>query len=285
MNTRAGDNHSQVRSAQQNIMLHYNSELELQQVMELSAVDKEIRRLQAKWTAIVAGIVDPSTSTPNPNLSALQSATLNPFAQPFASTLPFPVPQLWTMSGYATPFQTSMFRVPGRQLMAGAGTQVGLQLPTSMSQPPAQPPPRDSALSPGRLSGSAGPRQHSPDPDREPDPEKKKRDKAIDAKRKGRFLIDSESLRAAKGRLRGNIMCEVVRYERGTDLTIEDWINQIETYFTVGQFPPEAFVGFMLMKIVPKHLNKIKEYQNLDYLSFREKLLKVLKNLIWRLRT
>ncbi len=63
---------------------------------------------------------------------------------------------------------------------------------------------------------------------------------AIDAKRKGRFLIDSESLRAAKGRVRGYMKCEVERDERGTDLTIEDWINQMETYYTVGQVPPEA---------------------------------------------
>ena len=31
----------------------------------------------------------------------------------------------------------------------------------------------------------------------------------------------------------------------------------------------------MLMKIVLKHLNEINEYQNFDYLPFREKLLKV----------
>ena len=47
MNTRAGDNLSQVASAQQNIMQHYSTELELQQVVVLSAVDEEIRRLQA----------------------------------------------------------------------------------------------------------------------------------------------------------------------------------------------------------------------------------------------
>ena len=112
MNTRAGDNLSQVASAQRNIMQHYSTELELQQVVELSAVDEEIRRLQAKRTAIVAGTVDPSTLTPNPNRSAPQSATLNPFVQPFASTLPFPVAQPWTMSRYETPFQTSLFGVP-----------------------------------------------------------------------------------------------------------------------------------------------------------------------------
>ncbi len=159
--------------------------------------------------------------------------------------------------------------------MAGVGTQVRLQLPTSMSQPPAKPPPGDSALSFGRLSDSAGSSQNPPDPDSDPDPEKNKRDQAIDAKRTGRFLIDSESLRAANGRLRDNMKCEVEQFERGTDLTIEDWINQMETYFTVGQVPPEAFVGFMLIKIVPKHLNEINKYQNLDYLAFREKMLVV----------
>ena len=109
------------------------------------------------------------------------------------------------MSGYATPSQTSLFGVPGGQLITGAGTQVGLQLPTSVSQLPAHPPFGDGALSSGRLSDSAGPNQNPPDPDLEPGQEKKKSDKAIDAKQKGCFLIDSESLRAAKGRLRGNM--------------------------------------------------------------------------------
>ena len=49
----------------------------------------------------------------------------------------------------------------------------------------------------------------------------------------------------------------------------------METYFTVGQVKPKALVGFLLMKIVPKHLNEIKEYKNLDYLAFREKLLEI----------
>ena len=31
----------------------------------------------------------------------------------------------------------------------------------------------------------------------------------------------------------------------------------------------------MLMKIVPRHLNKIKQYQSLDFLAFREKLVEV----------
>ena len=49
----------------------------------------------------------------------------------------------------------------------------------------------------------------------------------------------------------------------------------METSFTIGQVPPEAFVGFMLMKIVPRHLNEIKQYQSLNYLAFREKIIEV----------
>ena len=69
--------------------------------------------------------------------------------------------------------------------------------------------------------------------------------------------------------------CEVERFERGTDLTINNWINQMTTYFTIGQVPPKAFVGFLIMKIVSRHMNEIKEYQSLDNLAFREKLLEV----------
>ena len=62
------------------------------------------------------------------------------------------------------------------------------------------------------------------------------------------------------GRTQESMKCEVERFERGTEFTIKDWINQMETYFTIGQVPPEAFVGLMLMKIVPCHLNEIKQY-------------------------
>ena len=71
--------------------------------------------------------------------------------------------------------------------------------------------------------------------------------------------------------------CEIKRFERGTDLTITDWINQIETYFTIGQVRPEAFVGFMMINIVFRHLNEIKQYQSLNYLGFRKKLVQVFK--------
>ena len=99
-----------------------------------------------------------------------------------------------------------------------------------------------------------------------------KRDKEIDDKRFGQFLLDSAALKAAKGRPRGSMKCEVPSFERGTELTIQNWINTIKTYFTIGQIPPESFVNFMTTKIVPRHLNEIKQYRSLDYLPFREKL-------------
>ena len=89
------------------------------------------------------------------------------------------------------------------------------------------------------------------------------------------FIIDSEDLRAAKGRSRGYRKCEVERFERGTDITIYDWINQIEKYFTIGQVPPEAYVGFMLMKIEPTHLNEIKQYQSFGYFQISDKLVEI----------
>ena len=81
----------------------------------------------------------------------------------------------------------------------------------------------------GTQGGGAQPPGGPPgDPD--DDPDKKKRDREIDLKRKCQFLIDSTALRSAKGRSRGNMKCEVDRFERGTDLTIKDSINQMETF-------------------------------------------------------
>ena len=59
-------------------------------------------------------------------------------------------------------------------------------------------------------------------------------------------------------RARSNMRCEVDKFERGKDITIKDWINQMETYFIIGQVPPEAFTGCIQMQIAAKHLNEIK---------------------------
>ena len=79
--------------------------------------------------------------------------------------------------------------------------------------------------------------------------------------------------------------CKVELYERGRDLTFEDWINQMETYFTVEQVPFKALVGFMLMKIVSKHLKGIKNIRTLSTWRFEKSCLKFSKNPIWQLPT
>ena len=97
----------------------------------------------------------------------------------------------------------------------------------------------------------------------------------IDNKRKGEFLIDSTALKTAKGRSRRNIKFEVKRLKSGTHITIKNWIIQMDTYFTIKQVYSEAFVGFILIKIVSRQLNKINQYKSLDYLAFREILVEV----------
>ena len=78
-------------------------------------------------------------------------------------------------------------------------------------------------------------------------------------------------------RSRSNIRCVVDKFERGKDLPIKDWTNQTETYFIIGQVPPEAFTGCMQMNIAAKHLNKVQRYAHLKYIQFREKLIEILE--------
>ena len=182
-----------------------------------------------------------------PSSAALASA-------PLASTL-----DSAAASALAAPYAAPPVSQAALQLAAFSGSSVPSHqaLPTSSQWfPPTHLPgvfsgeaPSSKTPSGGTYSGGAQPPGGPPgDPD--DDPDKKKRDREIDLKRKGQFLIDSTALRSAKGRSQGNMKCEVERFERGTDLTIKDWINQIETYFTDGQVSPEAYVVFMLMKIV-----------------------------------
>ena len=80
------------------------------------------------------------------------------------------------------------------------------------------------AINPGssKCKQSGLPPGGPPDDPDEGDPDKRKREKEIDAKRKGVFTIDSAALRAANGRSHGSMNCEVERFERSTDLTIKD---------------------------------------------------------------
>ena len=42
----------------------------------------------------------------------------------------------------------------------------------------------------------------------------------------------------------------------------------METYFVTRQVPSDAFVGFMMTKIVPKHLKENDKYRKLNSSNF-----------------
>ena len=73
---------------------------------------------------------------------------------------------------------------------------------------------KQSGLPPGGLGLSDDPV--------EGDSDKCKREKDINAKRNGVFIIDSAVFCAAYGRSRESMKCEVERFERGTNLIITD---------------------------------------------------------------
>ena len=64
------------------------------------------------------------------------------------------------MPGYTTPFQPQLFGWPDTHLMASTCTQMGFQVPTSVAQLSAQPPPGDGSHSSERPSGAAGSSQN-----------------------------------------------------------------------------------------------------------------------------
>ena len=64
--------------------------------------------------------------------------------------------------------------------------------------------------------------RRTPPGDPADNPDKTKRHKEIDKQRKNQLQSDSAAPKAAKSRSWGNIISEVERFERGTDLTIKD---------------------------------------------------------------
>jgi hypothetical protein len=101
------------------------------------------------------------------------------------------------------------------------------------------------------------------------------RRRTLDDKRKGQVLIDSSYIRSTSGHMRGNPKCEVEKFERGTDMTIENWILQMETYFLTAQTPADRMVGAMLQKISPKYFDEVRPYILFEYQEFREKLFEI----------
>ena len=70
-------------------------------------------------------------------------------------------------------------------------------------------------------------------------------------------------------RLKCNMRCEVEKYARGTEVTIKEWIVQIETYFDIRSLKPKSYVGFMLIPIVHPYFKEAVVYKDLRYLDFR----------------
>ena len=65
------------------------------------------------------------------------------------------------------------------------------------------------------------------------------------------------------------------KYARSTEVTIKEWIVQMETYCDISSFKPKSYLGFMLQKIAHPYFKEAVVYKDLRYLDFREKLIEV----------
>jgi len=98
---------------------------------------------------------------------------------------------------------------------------------------------------------------------------------AIDRRRQGQFIVDWNHVKAARGAKGSHGKCDVDRFERNKDLTIENWILQMETYFRAAKVDSDSWVGLMVSKIDARNFEEIKPFIKLKYHRFREKLLEI----------
>ena len=75
--------------------------------------------------------------------------------------------------------------------------------------------------------------------------------------------------------------CEIEKLSRNTDVTIGEWIIQIESYFISCDLPTTAYVCFMLQNFAHPYFKEAIAYKDLPYLDFREKLMDISESLIW----
>ena len=69
------------------------------------------------------------------------------------------------------------------------------------------------------------------------DDAQKRNDREIDTKRRDEITITSESIQIAiKLKKRINMQCEVKKFSRGTDVSINNWIVQMESYVETSKF-------------------------------------------------
>ena len=66
-------------------------------------------------------------------------------------------------------------------------------------------------------------------------------------------------------------------FQRGSDLTIENWLIQMEAYFILAKIPMESFAGFMSKRIDSLHFVEVLPLmeKKLSYYKFLEKLFKI----------
>ena len=173
-----------------------NVDWQLQQTMWMSAEEAEISRLQASIAARKVHLgyqtADLSGATSGPPGPA-ESSTLNKHS---TTRQQYKTIQLVTPHG----LQNASQPLQSTFVNSGAGQYPG----------------------PTPSGGGSGSRNDPPPPDPDDDPDKKKRNKEIDAKRKDDFEINSDSLKNSKAHARGNMKCEVEKFERG-------WISPSKT--------------------------------------------------------
>ena len=60
-------------------------------------------------------------------------------------------------------------------------------------------------------------------------------------------------------------------------MTIENWVMQMEAYFTLAKIPMESFAGFMLTIIDSLHFTEVLPLmeKKLSYYKFRDQLFKI----------
>lgn len=105
--------------------------------------------------------------------------------------------------------------------------------------------------------------------------ERKQELKVFDGKRVDDILISSGMLGYLENQRCGTPKCGVKQLTRGTDLTIINWILQIESFFLVASCPPSTYVDEIVQRIFPKYFDQITPHIRLPYTMFRKKLFKI----------
>ena len=102
--------------------------------------------------------------------------------------------------------------------------------------------------------------------DEEDDAKKKKR------KRDKKLFIQPGDLKKMKFNFKSVPRCDVPLFERGKDLTIDNWVRQMETHIKITRIPPDTWIGITSSRIALAHYEEISALldKGLSYIEFRE---------------